>query len=166
MSTSIEQLISNLQNAHGLYERLLPILEREREAALSPDVSRLMAATAEKETLLSQLKVTDKQRTRLINHMADEFHLSLNETTIETLVAHSNDPYASQLQNLHASLKSLLARIRRANAQSNLVLRHCLDLVQNSLAFLNHWMRPAAIYGATGYLDDKAAGGCLLSGNI
>ena len=166
MSSSIERLISLLHQTHGLYERLLPILEQEREAALAPDMDRLMGATADKESILTRLQDLERQRTRLVHELTRELGLSNENASLERMAEHLGGPDASRLREVHQSLNCVLADIRRANARSRLVMSHCLSLVQNSLAFLTHWMRPAAVYGATGHLDARTAGGRLLSGSI
>lgn len=166
MSSSIEQLISLLRQTHELFERLLPFLEQEREAAMAQDMDSLMGATAEKEMLLTRLQGLERQRSRLVHELAGELGLSTGNVSLEGLAERLGGSDASRLRKMHQSLNRSLADIRRANARSRLVMHHCLSLVQNSLAFLTHWMRPAAVYGASGHLDGNTAGGRLLSGSI
>ncbi len=166
MDREIEQLIQVLHQSEEHYCRLLVIIEQETQAALGSDMHQLMSKSAEKQGLLAQLKRAELERARIVRHIAGALNLPHQEINLTTLAGEVRSPYGLQLRRLNASLVALVDKIRQANADSRLLLQHCLGLVRNALGFFYHWMGPAEVYGASGHMDGHMHGGRLLSGSV
>ncbi len=167
MDRLIEQLLAVLKQTETLYEQVLPIIEKEKEAALAPDAQRLMALNGEKQALLAQLARLEQERTALARRLGTALHLPPDKQTLACLAAAVDKPYDLQLSQLHDRLKIVVENVRRSNQQCQTLIQYCLRLVQSRLGFFQHWLGQVDVYGASGNLNNGAGrGGRLLSGTI
>jgi flagellar biosynthesis/type III secretory pathway chaperone len=167
MDRFIEQLIAVLQQTETLYERMLPLIEQEKEAALGPDATRLTGINAEKQSLIAQLAQLEKQRTRLSQGIAEALRLPLEKVNLTALAANVTAPYDRQLRQLHDRLRGVVEKVRQANEQCRVLIEYCLRLVQKRLGFFQYWMGRVDVYGASGSLNNgPGGGGRLLSGTV
>ncbi|MBI5064249.1 MAG: flagellar protein FlgN [Desulfatitalea sp.] len=167
MNRLIEQLVAVLKQTETLYEQVLPIIEKEKEAALAPDAQQLMALNGEKQTLLAQLARLEQERTALAQRIGAGLHLPPEKLNLASLAAAVDAPYDRQLGQLHERLKAVVEKVRRSNEQCQTLIQYCLRLVQSRLGFFQHWLGRVDVYGASGNLNNGAGrGGRLLSGTV
>ena len=167
MDRLIEQLVEVLTQIESLYEQMLPIIEREKEAALGPDPQQLVALNGEKQTLIAQLSRLEEKRMVLAQRIADALRLPDTRVNLASLAAAVSAPYDRELRQLHSRLKDVVERVRRANEQCQTLIQYCLRLVQSRLGFFQHWMGRVDVYGASGNLNSgTGSGGRLLSGTV
>jgi flagellar biosynthesis/type III secretory pathway chaperone len=167
MDRLIEQLIVVLQQTETLYERMLPLIEEEKDSALGPDTVRLTAINAEKQNLITQLAQLEKQRTRLSQGIAEALRLPLEKVNLTVLATTVAAPYDRQLRQLHDRLGGAVEKVRQANEQCRLLIEYCLRMVQSRLGFFQYWMGRVDVYGASGSLSNgHGGGGRLLSGSV
>ncbi len=166
MTAILNQLIDVLEQSEGMYQALLTLADREKAAALGCNHQLLVQVNEEKEELLARLDRTDRKRIQLLRQMADDLKLPPAQLCLSDLESRADARQALRIGNLRASLKSLIQRIKRANAENRQLINHCLDLSRNALSFFQHWMMPAAVYGSSGRVDSGHRNGKLLSGTV
>jgi flagellar biosynthesis/type III secretory pathway chaperone len=146
---------------------LLPLIDKEKEAAVAPDAQRLMALNGEKQALIAQLARLEQERTALAKRLGAVLHLPPDRQNLTGLAAAVSAPHGLQLSQLHDRLKNVVEKVRRSNEQCQSLIQFCLRLVQGRLGFFQHWMGGVDVYGASGNMSNGAGrGGRLLSGTI
>lgn len=166
MTASIDQLIGLLEKSEAVYQLMLPVIEREKQAALLAQAERLTSASEEKEELLAQLQQLERKRQILIHQMAADFELPVEEIKLSTLADSSNQKQANRIKRLSASLNELVPEIKKANEENRAIIQHCLSIVHSALGFFHHWVIPTDVYGASGQMSMHPNGGNLISGAI
>jgi len=167
MDRSIEHFIHVLQQCEELYHRMLSILELEKKAALAPNPSDLAQVNYEKEILLAQLKVLDRQRAALLEQIAGQLDMSADRLTMSALIEKMAPSYRGQLTAVYDALQRIVSKVQYANNESRLLTTHCLALVKNTLGFFSRWTASAAVYGASGHVETNGRGhGRLLSNSV
>ncbi len=166
MKAILNQLIEILEQSKGFYQDLLPVINREKRAALHSDPSQLIAVTGEKEELLARLGRLERQRIKLVGLLAGNLNVSPTQLSLSALAAHADTYQSYRILSLRESLDELVGQIKRANAENRLLIQHCLDLVCGALGFFQHWMTPVSVYGSSGRMDNDHRSGRLLSGTV
>lgn len=166
MTAILNQLIDVLEQSEGMYQALLALADREKVAALGCKHQILVQVNAEKEELLARLDRNDRRRIDLLYRVADDLKLSPAQLCLSELESRADARQAMRLGNLRSSLRTLVQRIKRANAENRQLIQHCRDLSHSALGFFQHWMMPAAVYGSTGRVDSGHRNGKLLSGTV
>ncbi len=166
MKAMLDQVIEILEQSEGLYQNLLPIINREKHASLCSDPHQLVAVIAEKEELLARLGQLERKRIKLIDQLADNLNVSPTQLNLPSLAARADTYTAYRILSLRDSLGGLVTKIKRANAENRVLIQHRLDLARSALGFFQYWMTPVAVYGSSGRIDDGHRSGKLLSGTI
>lgn len=166
MTVNIDALLSILEESEAVYQRMLPVIHREKQAALFAQADQLTSASEEKEELLAQLQQLERQRQIIIHQIAADCHLPVNEIKLSTLADQSDQHRASRMKRLSASLNELVPKIKKANEESRAIIQHCLHIVHGALGFFQHWVMPTDVYGASGQMSLHQKGGSLISGAI
>lgn len=162
----LNQLIDVLEQSEGMYLALLTLADREKAAALGCNHQLLVQVNAEKEELLARLDRADRRRIDLLHRMAADLKLSPSQLCLSELESRADARQAIRIGNLRASLKTLVQKIKRVNAENRQLVLHCLELSRNALGFFQHWMMPATVYGSSGRVDSGQRNGKLLSGTV
>lgn len=166
MTAMIDQIIENLEQSQSLYSALLPMLEREKRAAMQPNSRQLSAVIVEKEELMVRLSSLERQRIHLVQGMAEDMNLLPAQLNLSELANLTDTRRAARILSLKASLGRLMMTIKRANAENRMLFQHCLDLARGALGFFQHWMTSASVYSSTGRIDNGHRNGKLLSGLV
>ena len=166
MKPSIDDLLTILEQSENLYQQMLPVIQREKQAALSAQADELTSASEEKEELLAQLQQLERKRQILIHQIADDRHLPVEQIKLSTLADSSDQNQASRMKRLSASLNELVPIIKKANEENRAIIQHCLSIVHGALGFFQHWMMPTDVYGASGQMSMHQKGGNLISGAV
>jgi flagellar biosynthesis/type III secretory pathway chaperone len=166
MTATIETLLTLLEISEGVYQKLLPAIQKEKQAALSAQADQLTTASEEKEELMVQLQYLERKRQVLIHQLAAERNLSVENIKLSTLTDESDANQSSRAKRLIASLNQLVPKIKTANEENRAIIQHCLGTVQGALNFFQHWVMPTDVYGASGQMNMHRNGGNLISGAI
>ncbi len=166
MATAWDQFISILDQTEHLYQDLLAIARRERDLVMDAKVDQLSAVLAQKQNLLAQLSVLEKKRTFQMKQFAGQMQLPLQQLNLSRLAEQMPAVYAQKIQDRQAALRRIVADLGTANKENRSLLRHCLALVQGGLQFLQHWVAPPSVYGASGNINGRSEGGRFLSGTV
>ncbi len=166
MTATIDELLAILEKSEMVYQQMLPVIQREKQAALSAKSDQLTSASEEKEELLAQLQQLERKRQVLIHQIAAECHLPAEKIKLSTLADSSDPKQALRMKRLSASLSELVPKIKKANEENRAIIQHCLSIVQGALGFFQHWVIPTDVYGASGQMSLHQKGGNLISGAI
>ncbi len=166
MTANIDNLLSILEKSEQVYQQMLPVIQREKQAALSAQPEQLTSASEEKEELLAQLQQLERKRQVLIHQIADDRQLPAEQIKLSTLADSSDQHQTSRMRRLSASLNELVPKIKKANEENRAIIQHCLSIVHGALGFFQHFVIPTDVYGASGQMSMHSKGGNLISGAI
>ncbi len=166
MTAYIDDLLTMLEQSENLYHQMLPVIQREKQAALSAQSDQLTSASEEKEELLAQLQQLERRRQILIHQIADDRHLPAEQIKLSTLADSSDQHQAVRMRRLSVSLNELVPKIKKANEENRAIIQHCLSIVHGALGFFQHFVIPTDVYGASGQMSMQSKGGNLISGAI
>ena len=166
MKVKIDQIIATLDQSEKVYESLLPVIFRERKAALGSNLRKMADASLEKETLLAQLSALEKQRLRLVNQLAVHMDIPAAGLNLSAIAEIADGDQGRQIRRLRESFGKLVRTVKLENEQNRVLIQHCLTLTQGAIGFFQHWMIPASVYGASGRISSGQNNGNLLTGNV
>ena len=166
MVTGMNEIIETLERSEALYQLLLPLMQREKAAALGSNPRILAEVTADKEALLSQLNALERQRGRLVHLAAEETKIPVTGLNLSALADLADDDHKIRITKLQETLARLVKTVKRQNDENRALIQHCLDLTRSAIGFFQHWTIPASVYGASGYICSGRPNGNLLSGNV
>jgi flagellar biosynthesis/type III secretory pathway chaperone len=166
MTATVKALLDLLETSEGVYQKLLPAIQKEKEAALSARADQLTSASEEKEVLLAELQRLERKRQVLIQQLAAERDIPVGDIKLSTLAGENDAIQSSRAKRLIASLNQLVPEIKSANEENRAIIQHCLSIVHGALGFFQHWVMPTEVYGASGRMSMHRRGGNLISGAI
>jgi flagellar biosynthesis/type III secretory pathway chaperone len=166
MSTSIKQLIKVLEESEKAYQLLLPVFDKEKEAAFNSEPDTFSAVVEEKEELLARLRQIDQRRMAIIHQISSAWDIPVYELRLSCLADRVEGLESSQIKRLQVSLRELMEKVKRCNEENRRLIQHCLDLVQGTLGFFQHWVMPKDVYGASGQINMHQRSGSLISGAV
>lgn len=166
MSETIEKLIDVLERSESVYQQLLPVFQKEKKATLGSEPEQLSSALAEKEELLAQMRILERQRLLLIHQISAAWNVPVDDLRLSGLADRTQGTQAARIRQLNISLRKLVQRIKRANEENRILIQHCLNIVHGALGFFHHWVMPTDVYGASGKMSMHNHNGKLISGAI
>jgi flagellar biosynthesis/type III secretory pathway chaperone len=166
MSVSIEQLIKVLEESEKVYQQLLPVFDKEKKAAFSSAPDTFSAVVEEKEELLARLRQIDRKRMVILSQISSAWNIPVQELRLSTMADRVEGLQSSRIQRLRSSLRELTKKVKRCNEENRRLIQHCLDLVQGTLGFFQHWVMPKDVYGASGQMNMHQKSGSLISGAV
>lgn len=166
MSATIEKLIEVLERSESVYRQLVPVFQKENQAALNSDPEKLSSVLAEKAALLAHIQTIERRRMLIINQISSAWRIPVKDLRLSILADRTAEPQATQIRRLNISLRELVQKIKQANEENRRLIQHCLNIVHGALGFFQHWMMPPDMYGASGRLSHQRSSGRLVSGAI
>ena len=82
MDVLLDQLTQLLNQEAGLYESMAAVIDKEKDAAIRTELSRLIETRKEKENILLKLRIMEDQRTRIVAKMADDLGYLPHDLTL------------------------------------------------------------------------------------
>ena len=92
MVRRMREMTGLLRAVAGLYEDLLAVMGRERQALIRFQTAEVAAAASEKEKLLRRMEALEKQRVTLVDTLARDLGVPAAALTLEFLAQHAPDP--------------------------------------------------------------------------
>lgn len=164
MSATIEQLIEVLEESERIYQQLLPVFQKEKEAAFSSAPEKFSAIVEEKEELLAHLRQLERKRRLIVSRISSAWNIPEDALRLSALADKMEGMQSSRILRLRSSLNALIRKVKRANEENRLLIHHCLAIVQGTLGFFQYWSMPMDIYGASGQMSMHQRNGHLVSG--
>lgn len=150
MVRRISEMMGLLRAEAGLYEDLLTIMDRERQALIRFQPGEAMNAAAEKEKLLRRMEGLEKQRISLVDVLARDLGVPAPEVTLEFLAQRSPDPLSGELRRCREVLGRLAGRLREENQRSNALCCNAVELLQGAYRLLQGFMVNIPVYHCGG----------------
>ena len=166
MNLMLEQLLGLLDREAALYQSVLDLIEREKEAAVRSELNALNETVAEKENLMAGLRKIDEQRSGLTARLAEALGYSPKDLTLKKLSQLVDEPFAGRLQKAGTNLQSVLNQVQEANQRSKQLFEHSLDLLHGAFNLLNELLCANAVYYRTGNIHSSHATGKCVSSDI
>ncbi|MGD8715931.1 MAG: flagellar protein FlgN [Desulfobacterales bacterium] len=166
MDVLLDQLTQLLNQEAGLYESMAAVIDKEKDAAIRTELSRLIETRKEKENILLKLRIMEDQRTRIVAKMADDLGYLPHDLTLTKISQLVDDPYAKRLKDCSAKLSFLIGRLQEANRNNRQLFEHSLDLLRGSFNLLNDLMEANPVYHRTGNIQNSNSTGRLVYGEI
>lgn len=167
MTAEIAQLIEVLERSESIYQQLLPVFLKEKNAALQSDPEAFSAVVQEKEELLVRLQQIEQKRQLILNGISKTHNIAVDQLRLSILANRAIDDHqARRIMQLRASLNDLVQKTKRANEENRLLIQHCLEIVKNALGFFRSWVVPTDVYGSSGLINTHKKNGNLVSGAV
>ncbi|MBW2010716.1 MAG: flagellar protein FlgN [Deltaproteobacteria bacterium] len=166
MNALLDKFIGLLESETGLYQALLSVLKKEKNAVVASNLKALKEAGKEKEPLLRKIRILEEQRMHMLKRLADFLGYSSQDLTLTKLSQLLEEPYAIRLKVCCLSLLELTQNIKKVNHSNKALLMHSLDIVRGSLILLDNIITTTPVYYRTGEIQNKDRCGKLLSGKI
>ncbi|MGD9193130.1 MAG: flagellar protein FlgN [Desulfobacterales bacterium] len=166
MDVLLDQLTQLLNQEAGLYESMAAVIDKEKDAAIRTELSRLIETRKEKENILLKLRIMEDQRTRIVVKVADDLGYLPHDLTLTKISQLVDDPYAKRLKDCSAKLSFLIGRLQEANRNNRQLFEHSLDLLRGSFNLLNDLMEANPVYHRTGNIQNSNSTGRLVYGEI
>ena len=162
----LDQLISGIRLETKLYQLVLATVDKEKDAAIQSDLKSLNASRIEKEDLQYKIQRADEQRCLIVRKMSEKLEYPYQNFTLTKIAQIVDEPFANQLKQASAELKTVLNTLREANRRNKLLLEHSLELVRGSINLLSGLMGSNKVYYRTGDVRTQPPAGKCICGEI
>jgi len=150
MVRRMREMTGLLQAEAGLYEDLLTVMNRERQALIGFQPAEAAAGAADKEKLLRRMEDLEKQRVTLVDFLARDLGVPAAEFTLEFLAQRSPEPLSGELRRCREVLGRLVGRLREENRRSNALCCNAVELLQGAYRLLQGFMVNVPVYHCGG----------------
>ena len=150
MHRRMREMTGLLRAEAGLYEDLLAVMGRERQALIRFQAAEAAAAGAEKEKLLRRMEGLEKQRVALVDVLARDLGVPAAALTLEFLAQWSPEPVSGELRGCREVLGRLVSRLREENQRSNALCCNAVELLQGAYRLLQGFMVNVPVYHCGG----------------
>jgi flagellar biosynthesis/type III secretory pathway chaperone len=150
MVRRIREMTGLLRAVAGLYEDLLAVMGRERQALIRFQSVEVAAAAAEKEKLLRRMEGLEGQRVTLVDVLARDLGVPAAALTLEFLAQHAPEPLSGELRRCREVLGRLVGRLREENRRSNALCCNAIELLQGAYRLLQGFMVNVPVYHCGG----------------
>ena len=161
-----DRFLDLLDGEAALYRALLSVLEEEKKAITDANLDGLGETGKKKEKLLLKIRTIEEQRRIMIKDLAESLGCSPHGLTITKLADFVEAPYAVRFKRLCTDLLPLAKTIRDVNDGNKALLRHSVELVRSSFAFLNNLITANTVYHRSGRMQQTNQSGKVLRGSI
>ena len=159
INDSLTQLLDALSRETELYQAMLAVMNKEKDAAIQSELIALNEAQIEKENILVALGLLERQRLNLLDSLADTLGYTARDMSLTKIAELVGEPYAGQLKQVKSDLLNVLETVRNANQRNRLLFEHSRNLVRGSINLLSEIGSPNPIYHRTGEVHSASASG-------
>ena len=150
MVRRIREMTGLLRAVAGLYEELLAVMGRERQALIRFQTSEVAVAASEKEKLLRRMEALEKQRVTLVDTLAQDLVVPAAALSLEFLAQRSPYAVSGELRRCREVLGKLVGRLREENRRSNALCCNAVELLQGAYRLLQGFMVNVPVYHCGG----------------
>jgi hypothetical protein len=161
-----DDFLNLLDGEAALYRGLLSVLQEEKKAIIGANLDELGKTGKKKEKLLLKIRKIEEQRHVMIKDLAESLRCSPHDITITKLADFVEAPYAVQFKRLCSDLLPLAKTVRDINDGNKALLRHSVELVRSSFAFLNNLITTNTVYHSSGRMQQTNQSGKVLRGSV
>ena len=161
-----DSFLDLLDGEAALYRALLSVLQEEKKAIIGANLGELGKTGKKKEKLLLKIRIIEEQRHVMIKDLAESLRCPPHDITITKLADFVEAPYAVRFKRLCSDLLPLAKTVRDINDGNKALLRHSVELVKSSFAFLNNLITANAVYHSSGRMQQTNQSGKVLRGSV
>ena len=161
-----DSFLDLLDGEATLYRTLLSVLQEEKKAIIDANLGELGETGKKKEELLLKIRTIEEQRQIMTKDLAESLKCSPRDLTITKLADFVEAPYAVRFKRLCSDLLPLAKTIRDINDGNKALLRHSVELVRSSFAFLNNLITANTVYHSSGRMQQTNQSGKVLRGSV
>jgi flagellar biosynthesis/type III secretory pathway chaperone len=161
-----DDFLDLLDGEATLYRALLSLLEKEKNAIIGSNLGELGKTGREKEKLLLKIRIIEEQREIMTKDLAESLGCSLHDLTVTKMAELVEAPYSVRFKRLCSDLLPLAKTIRDVNDGNKALIRHSVELIRGSFAFLNNLVSADAVYHRSGRMRQNDQSGKVLSGSV
>jgi flagellar biosynthesis/type III secretory pathway chaperone len=159
-------LLELLEEASGHYQALLSVLESEKKAIVESNLNELGKVLKTKEALLCEIRIIEQKRQMMTENLAESLGCSFHDLTITKLAELTEEPQTGRFKCLCSDLPPLAESIHSVNDINKTLLRHSVELIKSSFAFLNNLIAANDVYYRSGRVQQTIQSGKVLSGSV
>jgi flagellar biosynthesis/type III secretory pathway chaperone len=164
LNLMLEQLLGLLGRETELYQSMLTVIDKEKEAAVRSELIALNDAAGEKENIMAALRKSDEKRRRMVTCLAEDLGYPRQELTLKKLSQLVDEPFAGQLRQARRDLLSVMARVQEANQLAQQLFEHSQVLLRGAFNLLNELLSSNTVYHCTGNIHSLySTGKCVCS---
>lgn len=165
MSDGIVLLAARLSVKQELLEKLVLLLDREREMIVQLNAAGIEEERGNKLALIERLGLAKADCGKALEDVLLEVGLP-RDATLSSLAAAVEPQRGADLSAIRARLVELIDALNRSNRLNRDLLYGSLRMVNRSLEFYNSSLGGARTYSGAGRMVQGVAGGRLVSGEI
>lgn len=162
-NTSYFRLIHTLEEMVSCYQQLLEVVKQEKIFLIEVQITSLDQNNADKEVVLSKIKVLDQAREKQARVLALELKVDPREARLLELARKSKEEgHAEKLRQLHNNLVFLIERVSELNKENEIYVQNALSTVRISMGDIKETLGGQKTYARKGQMQE----GPNRSGNL
>ena len=166
MDAILDQLLHVLNQEAELYQLMLVVIDKEKEAVIRSSLDSLAVAEAEKENILTQFRTVEEQRHLLVRSLSEELGYPVRDLTLSIISQNVGEPFACRLKQISDDLSILHETLRDANHSNQRLIEHSLELLRGSFNLLSDLKASNTVYYRTGNIKSTNPTGQWVSNDI
>lgn len=136
MGKFIEELIELICQEEKVLKAFLKLLNMQKQHLLANEIEQFQETVQQQEALIDEIKVLEEKRIGKVKEMADSKGMREDEITLTHLIEITLGDVSEELKGLKERLSKLVEKIRRANRVNEMLIKHSLNFIQQSVGWM------------------------------
>ena len=146
------ELLEVMQEELALYRELQAKIETDQEKIVAFDIEGLLASNQRKENLSARLQALETIRLNRLEELANSLTLGATDLTLSRLDLHIPEELRLQFRECSSQLRATVQKVHRANQENGRLVRHSLNYIVQSMAFIKNLVEQKSLYLSSGQL--------------
>jgi flagellar biosynthesis/type III secretory pathway chaperone len=159
----LDELSSILCQETRLYQELIGLLQREKEAMIDLSLEDLHACNNQKQTLLLKLKVLENSRTAVLEKLSGWLGLPVSELTLSYLSDFATEPRRTALLRCRDQMGTVVESLQEVSQVNQILVERSLESIQDFFTVLQLLGGPVQVYLPSGRIALGERQGTILS---
>lgn len=139
-----------LEDEVRIYRTLLETVRREKDLIVDANVEELNQSNQGKETMILKLRGLERIREKTARDLANAVGANSDKPRLLEIALKMQDPEATKLRSIHATLDLLITRIREFNESNGALIESSLRTINGALGAIKETIGSKPVYGQTG----------------
>lgn len=158
----VETMLHILSDEMGIYKKLLELSMSKKNAMMSNDIEVLNSITKSEGLLIADIAKLERDRTKVLETIAEQTNADPNEIGIEAVYRLANDEQSGRLDVIRAEMEEIITKQMEYNDINKLLIEANLEYINSVLSLVtSEGGNKVTTYGVTG--RSKAVQGSNLS---
>lgn len=146
----IDKLITMLQNEYRVYEGILKLSKEKTNIIVEGRVSELENTVKLEQALVLQAGRIDKQRQEMMEQIAKEKNIQVNDVNISKIKKYANNTQKSSLEEYQNKILNIIKELNHINQLNSKLVKNSLEFIEFSLNLITEADVVSNNYGNTG----------------